>query len=99
MTCPHCTDADTDNPMVLKLRLSELRRERDHYRDCISAREVRRIVDERDKALADLAAARALLREARPYLVALDNRITHDGPMRESVRELWNAIDAALKGE
>jgi hypothetical protein len=74
MTCPHCTDADTDNPMVLKLRLSELRRERDHYRDCISAREVRRIVDERD-------ALRALLREAQgnmrefAYTSDLDSRI------------------------
>jgi uncharacterized protein (DUF3084 family) len=38
--------------------IATLRQERDHFRDCISAREVRRIVDERDAARAEADALR-----------------------------------------
>ena len=43
----------------LQARVAELTVERDRLKNCISAMEVRALVDERDKLKADLAAARA----------------------------------------
>ncbi len=47
--------------------IAALRQERDHFRDCMSAREVRRIVDERDAARAEADALRALLLDAKRF--------------------------------
>jgi hypothetical protein len=71
-----------DAIVQLQARVAELTAERDHFRDCISAKEVRALVDERDnwaalcaatgedlrECKADLAAARALLRDCLPEL-------------------------------
>ena len=74
--CPFCTDADTDNPMVLKMRIAALR--------------------------ADLAAARALLRDAQPLAAATlnaalrwnDHNYDNDTPIFRSLTDL----DVVAKG-
>ncbi len=84
------------------------KRECDHFRDCMSAREVRRIVDERDEAMkansmllksaSDMEeerdAARSLLRRVESSI--REGRLDHDWLL---VSNAECEIDAFLKGE
>lgn len=52
----------------LREQLVAARAEREHFKNCISAREVRAMVDERNKAWSNLADARVLLKQANEML-------------------------------
>ena len=91
--CCDCSYVDRQNAadaiVALQARVAELEAERDHFKGCISAREVRAMVDERNKAWSNRADARILLKQANEMLA----EAIMCGP------KLRKRIDAFLNGE
>jgi hypothetical protein len=92
----HLLEAARNMMADLRAANDQLRHERDHFRDCISAKEVRRIVDERDAARAELVGAKKdaeryrWLRRDAPYDECAAVFDKHSG------EDLDQAIDAAI---